>query len=127
MSCATPTPPGKWHPGPFLWLQLALHGAALLLLMVYPYRWPWAVATVVLSQLMLMAAGLWLTTVALFRVTEQPIDRMEAGAALLVIFWSCVGVRMGIRFDKGPRHIAANMLCAGVILAVYNAIATIFG
>jgi hypothetical protein len=74
-----------------------------------------------------MAAGLWLATVALFRVAEQPIDRMQAGAALLVIFWSCVGVRMGIRFDKGPRHIAANMLCAGVILAVYNAIAILFG
>ena len=72
-----------------------------------------------------MAAGLWLAIVALFRVTQQPIDRIEAGAALLVIFWSCVGVRIGIRFDKGLRHVAANVLCAGVILAVYNAIMTI--
>jgi hypothetical protein len=69
-----------------------------------------------------MAAGLWLACVALFHVSQQPMDRIEAGGALLVIFWACVGVRMGIRFDKGPRHVAANMLCAGVILAVYHAI-----
>jgi hypothetical protein len=69
-----------------------------------------------------MAAGLWLAAVAAWRVSNHPMDRIEAGAALLVIFWACVGVRMGIRFDKGPRHVAANMLCAGVILAVYQGI-----
>jgi hypothetical protein len=73
-----------------------------------------------------MASGMWLAIVALFRVTGAPIDRLEAGAALLVIFWSCVGVRMGIRFDKGLRHVAANVLCAGVILVVYNAVMTLF-
>jgi hypothetical protein len=73
-----------------------------------------------------MAAGLWLATVALFRVTEQPMDRFQAGAALLVIFWSCVGVRMGIRLDKGLRHVAVNVLCGGVILMVYNALMTLF-
>lgn len=74
-----------------------------------------------------MAAGLWLATVALFRVTEQPIDRIQAGAALLVIFWSCVGVRMGIRLDKGLRHVAVNVVCGGAILVVYNAVMTLFG
>jgi len=69
-----------------------------------------------------MAAGLWLAFVAVWRVSAQPMDRIEAGGALLVIFWGCVGVRMGIRFDKGPRHVAANMLCAAVILAVYHGI-----
>jgi len=73
-----------------------------------------------------MAAGLWLAIVALFRVTEQPMDRFQAGAALLVIFWSCVGVRMGIRLDKGLRHIAVNVLCGAVILMIYNALATLF-
>jgi hypothetical protein len=68
-----------------------------------------------------MAAGLWLACVALFKVSEQPMDRVEAGAALLVIFWGCVGVRMGIRFDRGLRHVAANVLCGGVILALYHA------
>ena len=74
-----------------------------------------------------MAAGLWLTCVALFKVSEQPMDRIEAGAALLVIFWGCVGVRMGIRFDRGMRHVAANVLGGGVILAVYHFVVTVFG
>ena len=74
-----------------------------------------------------MAAGLWLTCVALFKVSEQPMDRIEAGAALLVIFWGCVGVRMGIRFDRGLHHVAANVLGGGVILAVYHFMVTLFG
>ena len=69
-----------------------------------------------------MAAGLWLACVAVWRVSKQPMDRIEAGAALLVIFWGCVGVRMGIRFDRGFRHVAANLLCAGAILTVYHGI-----
>ena len=39
----------------------------------------------------IMAAGLWLAIVALWRVSEQPLDRIEAGAALLVVFWGCSG------------------------------------
>ena len=73
-----------------------------------------------------MAAGLWLACVALFRVSEAPMDRIEAGAALLVIFWGCVGVRMGIRFDRGLRHVAVNVLCGAAILAVYHSIVTVF-
>ncbi len=69
-----------------------------------------------------MAAGLWLAIMALLRVSEQPLDRVEAGAALLVIFWGCVGVRMGIRFDKGLRHIVANVLGGGAILVIYHAV-----
>lgn len=72
-----------------------------------------------------MAAGLWLACMALWRVSDQPLDRIEAGAALLVIFWGCVGVRMGIRFDRGVRHVAANLLCAGVILALYHLIVSL--
>jgi peptidoglycan/xylan/chitin deacetylase (PgdA/CDA1 family) len=48
-----------WRPGPFLLIQLALHGAALLPLTLYPQQWRWAAATVLLSQLMLVAASLW--------------------------------------------------------------------
>ncbi|WP_280153525.1 hypothetical protein [Piscinibacter sp. XHJ-5] len=70
----------------------------------------------------IMAAGLWLAIVALWRVSEQPLDRIEAGAALLVVFWGCIGVRMGIRLDKGLRHLAVNVLCGGAILAIYHAV-----
>lgn len=67
-----------------------------------------------------MAAGLWLACVALFKVSDQPLDRVEAGAALLMIFWGCVGVRVGIRFDRGLRHVAANVICGGAILVLYQ-------
>ena len=33
---------------------------------------------------------------------------------------------MGIRLDKGLRHVAANVLCGGAILIVYNALLTLF-
>jgi hypothetical protein len=74
----------------------------------------------------IMAAGLWLAIVALWRVSEQPLDRIEAGAALLVVFWGCIGVRMGIRLDKGLRHLAANVLCGAAILAVYHGVMALF-
>jgi hypothetical protein len=74
----------------------------------------------------IMAAGLWLAIVALWRVSEQPLDRIEAGAALLVVFWGCIGVRMGIRLDKGVRHLAVNVLCGAAILAVYHGVMALF-
>jgi len=70
----------------------------------------------------IMAAGLWLACIALWRVSEQPIDRVEAGAALLVIFWACVGVRLGIRVDRGPRHLVVNLLFCGAILMLYHGV-----
>jgi len=72
-----------------------------------------------------MAAGLWLACVALFKVSQQPMDRVDAGAALLMIFWGCVGVRMGIRFDRGLRHVAANVLCGAAILLAYHGVVTL--
>ena len=73
-----------------------------------------------------MAAGLWLACIALWRVSEHPMDRIDAGAALLVIFWGCVGVRLGIRLDKGPRHLAANLICGAAILLIYHAVMALF-
>ncbi len=73
-----------------------------------------------------MAAGLWMAIVALLRSTGQPLDRVDAGAALLVIFWGCVCVRLGIRVDRGPRHLLVNLLCAGVLLAMYQFVVMLF-
>jgi hypothetical protein len=72
-----------------------------------------------------MAAGLWLACVALLRANDQPLDRIEAGGALLVIFWGCVGVRLGIRVDRGARHLALNVLFGAVLLGVYHAVVTL--
>jgi hypothetical protein len=72
-----------------------------------------------------MAAGLWLACMALMRASEQPLDRVEAGGALLVIFWGCVGVRLGIRVDRGARHLALNVVFGALLLAVYHGIVTL--
>lgn len=46
-----------WRPGIFLWVQLTLHGVAIILL-VWGY-WPWALVVVVVSHLAMMVSGLW--------------------------------------------------------------------
>jgi len=72
-----------------------------------------------------MAAGLWLACVALLNASHQPLDRAEAGGALLMIFWGCVGARLGIRIDRGARHLALNLLVGGALLGIYHAIVTV--
>ena len=71
-----------------------------------------------------MAAGLWLVGVALMSASHQPLDRVEAGGALLIVFWGCVGARIGIRIERGARHLVANLVCGAVLLATYQGIVT---
>lgn len=54
-----PAVPGAWRPGPFLLLQLLVHGAALVMLVLWPQQWRWALATLLISHLILVAVGLW--------------------------------------------------------------------
>ena len=75
----------------------------------------------------IMAAGLWLAIVAVMRTTGQDIVRIEAGAALLVVFWGCVCASLGIRVDRGRRRLAVNVVCGGVLLGVYQFAVMLFG
>lgn len=104
--------PGRWQPGPFLWLQLALHGTALWLLLFYPHRWPWAVATVVLSQLLLMAAGLWPRSTCL----GPNLVRLPAAAARRG--------QVALTIDDGPDPDVTPQVLD--ILAQYQVLATFF-
>jgi len=67
----------------------------------------------------LMALGLWLTAIALIWRLDSPPTAFEAGALLLVLAWGCVGVRLGIRPDRGPRHLLANFAVSAVLLGLY--------
>lgn len=73
-----------------------------------------------LTAAAVMATGLWLFALGLMRVTHWPVDRMDAGALLLVVTWGCVSVRLGIRVGMGHRHLAANLLVSGLLLLVYQ-------
>ena len=101
-----------WRPGPFLGIQLALHGAALLQLVMVPQEWPWAATTVLLSQLMLMAAGLWPRSTCLganlIRLPAAAVQRSE----------------VAITIDDGPDPQVTPQVLA--ILAKNNAVVTFF-
>ncbi len=74
-----------------------------------------------------MAVGLWLAALGLLRLTAVEIGRADAGALLLVIAWGCVSARLGIRVDRGRRHLAANLLVSGALLACYHGSLAISG
>ena len=50
-----------------------------------------------LTAAAVMATGVWLAALGLTRVLHLPMDRIEAGALLLVVVWGCVSARLGIR------------------------------
>jgi hypothetical protein len=54
------------------------------------------------------------------------LTKGDAGALLLVMLWACVSTRMGIRVGAGGRHLAANLLVSGVLLALYEVARTLF-
>lgn len=74
-----------------------------------------------------LAAGLWMAIVALWKALgSAPLDRIDAGALLVVVFWGCICVRLGIRVERGPRHLALNLAFCALLVSVYQAAITLF-
>jgi hypothetical protein len=73
-----------------------------------------------LTAAAVMATGLWVAAIGLLRVLNMDIDRADAGALLVVMWWGCVSVRCGIRVGMGNRHLAANLAVSAVLLALYQ-------
>ena len=67
----------------------------------------------------LMALGLWLAGIALLWRFNGVPTAFEAGALLLVLAWGCIGARLGIRPDRGGRHVLANFAVSAVLLGLY--------
>ena len=111
-TAAAPPPPAPWRPGLFLSSQLALHAAALLLACLHPGRWPWALATVVLSQTWLVAVSLWPRSQWLgANLVRLPPASARRGEVAITI-------------DDGPDPEVTPQVLA--ILARYHAPATFF-
>ena len=49
----------RWHATPFIRASIALHGLALLAVVVAPAQWPWALAAVAVNHGLIAAIGLW--------------------------------------------------------------------
>lgn len=73
-----------------------------------------------LTAAAVMGSGLWVLAVGLAHVARMDLTKADAGALLLVMLWACVSARMGIRVGAGGRHLAANLLVSGVLLALYE-------
>jgi hypothetical protein len=67
-----------------------------------------------------MAVGLWVAVIGLARVSGHALQARDAGALLVVSVWGCVGVRVGVSFGKGGRHLAAHVGVSAVLLALYQ-------
>ena len=112
-------------------LQLAMHIVALVLLLAYPQEWRWAVAAVVLSQLMLMAAGLWPRSTCLganlVRLPTAAVQRAEVAITIddgpdpevtpqVLTILAQHGVRATF-FCIGQRALAHPELCKSMLAA----------
>lgn len=67
-----------------------------------------------------LATGLFVAALGLMHALHMPIDRIEAGALLLVVLWGCVSVRLGIRVDQGKQHMVVNLVVSALLLGVYQ-------
>lgn len=67
-----------------------------------------------------MAVGLWIAVIGVAHVAQVALSRADAGGLLLVSLWSCVSARLGIRIDRGGRHLLANLSVNALLLAVYE-------
>ena len=67
-----------------------------------------------------MAVGLWMAAVGSMRVAGVPLDGGDAGGLLVVTVWACVSARLGIRVERGARHLVANLLVSALLFGLYH-------
>jgi hypothetical protein len=68
-----------------------------------------------------LAVGLWIAVLGFSRASGHPLDISEAGALLLLAVWGSLGARLGVRLDKGGRHLAVSLAVSALLLGVYQA------
>lgn len=111
----------SWRPAPFILVSFCIHGGALLLILLAPAVWRWALAAVLLNHAVIGAAGLWPRSTLLgANLVRLPHSAEQRGEVALT-------------FDDGPdpeitpqvldilsRHgVQATFFCIGEKAAAY--------
>jgi hypothetical protein len=78
-----------------------------------------------LTAAAVMGTGLWVAAVGALQAAHVAVDRIDAGALLVVMLWGCVCVHVGIRVERGGRHLVANLATSAVFLATYQGACTL--
>ncbi len=73
-----------------------------------------------LTAAAVMGIGCWMAAVGLAKASGHGLGAVDAGALLVVCVWATVGVRLGVRLDQGPRHLAAYGLIGAALLGFYE-------
>lgn len=68
----------------------------------------------------IMGVGLWMALVGGATAFGQPLSKVDAGAALVVMLWGCLSVRFGVNVSQGSAHLLANVGITAALLAVYQ-------
>jgi peptidoglycan/xylan/chitin deacetylase (PgdA/CDA1 family) len=101
----------RWQPTPFVRLCMAMHGVVVLPIWSFDL-WPWAIGTVFLSHMAMLAAGLWPRSTVLgqnmVRLPEAAAHRGE----------------VAITIDDGPEPLVTPQVLE--ILAAHGARASFF-
>jgi len=74
-----------------------------------------------------MAVGLWLACIGLMQAAQVAVNRADAGALLLVCLWGCLSARLGIRIDRGGRHLLASLAVNALLLGAYQVLNGLLG
>lgn len=73
-----------------------------------------------LTAAAVMGIGCWMAAIGLAKASGHGLSAVDAGALLVVCVWATVGVRLGVRFDQGPRHLAVYGVVAALLLGFYE-------
>lgn len=73
-----------------------------------------------LTSAAVLAVGLWVALLGLARSAGVALTAVDAGAALLVLAWSCAAVQIGIHVGRGRRHLVANLVVSALLLGAYQ-------
>jgi peptidoglycan/xylan/chitin deacetylase (PgdA/CDA1 family) len=104
--------PVRWRPSPLILASVALHIAAVVLVILQPRSWAWALAAIGANHLLLTAAGMWPRS----RVLGPNFTRLPEAAARRG--------EVALTFDDGPDPALTPHVLE--ILEEYGARATFF-